>query len=390
GLPDLYLASGGYDLYEPGTPALQDRLFLNMGKGRFVLSESSVPNVSASSKGCVVAADYDGDGAVDLFVGGRVIPGQYPESPRSYLLHNTGKGKFEVVKTAFDEAGMITSAQWLDLNNDKKPDLILAGECTPVKVFINGKENFIDQTAQYFASDTHGLWFSTATADLNGDGKTDLIAGNLGRNSQVQVYDKESSTLYYADFDGNGSIDPFFVRYIQGKSYPFVSRDELNEQIYPMRKKFTSYKAYADAGISDIFSAEELAKAKKLTVSENRTLAFLNKDGRYVSVQLPLEAQFSVVSKIIVQDFNGDGKTDVLLLGNKTDNRLKLGSIDANYGCLLMGKGDGTFTYMPQTQSGLSITGDVKSAEVITINKKPYLVVGAANEPLQWYLINAK
>ena len=193
--------------------------------------------------------------------------------------------------------------------------------------------------------------------------------------------------MYYADFDHNGSIDPFLTFYLKDSSYPFVSRDELNEQMYAMRKKFGSYKAYADARIEDILSKEELSDAKKLTATQTETVCFINQNGRMVASPLPLQAQYSVVSEILVQDFNGDGNTDLLLMGNHSDNRLKLGSIDANYGCLLEGDGKGNFAYIPQPQSGLSIMGDVKSSVVINIGNKNYLVVGVNNQPLQFYTI---
>lgn len=191
--------------------------------------------------------------------------------------------------------------------------------------------------------------------------------------------------MYYADFDANGSVDPFFNYYIQGTSYPFVSRDELNEQIYPMRKKFTSYKNYSNATMNDIFSADDLSKAKKLTVTEQNTVCFLNRNRKFVKSALPVQAQFSVVTKILARDFNNDGKMDLLLLGNHSDNRLKMGSMDAGYGCLLTGDGQGNFSYINQSLSGLSIKGDVKSAEEVLIGADKYLVISICDEDLQFY-----
>ena len=387
GFPDLYIAKGGYSVFEAATPALQDELYINDGKGNFTKDTTALPDVSASSKSCVVACDYDGDGDIDLFVGGRVIPGQYPAAPTSYLLTNNGKGKFTVTHTPFDSIGMVTSAQWADMNGDGKPDLIVCGEMMPITIFENTSSGFIDKTKSYFSQPQNGFWFSVKVADVNGDGKPDIIGGNLGLNTQIVASDKQPAQLYYADFDNNGSIDPFFCFYIKNESYPFVSRDELNEQMYSMRKKFSSYSAYADANIHTIFSNEELQKAKELTATQTASVCYLNQNGKMVPDSLPIEAQFSVVSNIIAKDFNGDGKTDLLLLGNHSDNRLKLGSIDANYGCLLLGDGKGKFNYVPQTTSGLSVSGDVKSATIMTISNKNYLVVGSNNEPLQFYSI---
>ena len=258
----------------------------------------------------------------------------------------------------------------------------------PLMVFINSTTGFLDKTNEYFDNPENGFWFALNLADIDADGKEDIIAGNLGMNSPLNISEKEPAELFYADFDGNGSIDPFLNFYVQGKSYPFVSRDELNEQIYPMRKKFTSYKNYAGAAMQDIFSNEELAKSAKLSVVENRTVCFLNKNNKFLKTELPVQAQFSVVSKILTGDFNHDGKADLLLFGNHTDNRLKLGSIDANYGCLLTGDGKGNFKYVSQLASGICVTGDVKSAEKIVIDGKNYIAVGVADGELIFYKEN--
>ncbi|HSQ44444.1 MAG TPA: hypothetical protein VLM16_05580, partial [Ginsengibacter sp.] len=204
----------------------------------------------------------------------------------------------------------------------------------------------------------------------------------------IHFSEKEPAELYYADFDNNGSIDPFLNCYVEGKSYPFVSRDELNDQIYSMRKKFTSYKDYSNATMQDIFSKDELAKASKLTATESNTVCYLNKGEKFTKVVLPLQAQFSVVTKILANDFNHDGKMDILLLGNHSDNRLKIGSIDANLGCLLEGDGKGNFSNISQTLSGLSVKGDVKSADIIELNNTKYLMIGVADGPVQFYKMN--
>lgn len=388
GFVDLYVAKGGYSLFEPNTPALQDELYINDGKGAFNPSTEALPDISASAKSCVRACDYDNDGDIDFFVGGRVVPGRYPMTPTIYLLNNDGKGKFTIINTSFSDVGMVTDAQWCDLNNDGRKDLILCGEFMPITVFINTTTGFTDKTKDYFSAPDNGLWFSLTVADVDKDGKPDIIAGNLGRNTQIHFSSKEPAELYFADFDGNGSIDPFLNCYVQGTSYPFVSRDELNDQIYAMRKKFTSYKDYSGAVISNIFSADDLAKAGKLTATECNTVCYLNRNSRFEKAILPLEAQFSVVTKIIADDFDKDGKPDLLLLGNHSDNRLKIGSIDANYGCLLKGDGKGGFTYEPQTVSGLSIKGDVKSAETMQVGNEKYICIGVADGPMQFYKMN--
>ncbi len=386
GFDDLYIAKGGYSLFEINTPSLQDELFLNDGKGHLSLSQNLLPDLSASSKSCVRPWDYDGDGDLDLFVGGRVVPGRYPEAPRSYLLQNDGKGTFTAVQTPFSTVGMVTDARWADMNSDGRADLVLCGEFMPVKIYQNTTAGFVDKTEQYFPEAPSGFWFSLAITDLNGDGKNDIVAGNLGTNSQLKTSAPEPAELLYADFDDNGSIDPFFCFYIQGKTYPFVSRDELNDQMYGMRRKFAYYKDYANATAADIFPAEALAGAKKLTVTETHSVCYLsNGTASFTKYVLPIQAQFAPVTSILAQDFDQDGQTDLLLLGNKSDNRLKIGSMDANYGCLLTGNGKGEFAYVSQPRAGLSVVGDVKSVVPITINKTNQLLIGAFNQPFQVY-----
>lgn len=390
GFDDLYLAKGGYSLFEPNTFSLQDEIYINDGKGKMNLAVLSIPNMKASSKSCVRACDYDGDGDLDLFVGGRVIPGRYPEAPVSFLLTNNGKGEFTTTEVPFSKVGMVTDARWADLDKDGRKDLIICGEFMPIKVFANTKDGFVDQTLKYFPQEESGSWSSLLVDDLDGDGQLDIVAGNFGTNSQIKVSHTEPGELYFADFDKNGSIDPFFSFYIQGKSYPFVSRDELNDQIYPMRKKFAFYKDYANVSITDIYAPEILAKAGKLDFNEARSVCFMNRAGQFEKLILPIQAQFAPITSIIFEDFDKDGKKDLVLFGNKSDNRLKLGSMDANYGCLLKGNGNGQFTYVGQPLSGLSVLGDVKSAFEIKIKKEPYLVIGAFNKPLQFYYLEKK
>jgi hypothetical protein len=385
GWDDLYLAKGGYGLVDANTPALQDELYLNDRKGRLVIAPDALPDVSGSSKSCVRQVDYDGDGDLDLFLGGRLIPGVYPVTPQSYFLRNEGKGKFTSVAVPFARLGMITDARWADLNKDGKPDLVICGEMMPLLVFENSERGFINRTGKYFSSSENGFWFSINIADVNGDGDLDIIAGNLGLNSQIRASADKPAEMYYADFDENGSVDPIFNFYMDSVSYPFVSRDELNDQIYPMRRKFSSYKAYSEATMKEIFTDEELSRANKLFANETRSVCFIQKNGKFEKLVLPSQAQFSMVNKIMVKDFTGDNVPDLLLFGNHADNRLKIGSIDANYGCLLQGDGKGNFVYVGQPRSGLSVIGDVKSAEEISLGRSRYLVVGINNGDLRFF-----
>ena len=365
---DLYVASGGYGNYLPDDPLLQDRLYLGDGKGNFRKSISAIPKM-LSSKSCVKAADVNGDGHADFFIGGRVIPGRYPESPASYLLVNDGKGNFKdqiaTLAPGLQFIGMVTDAGFTDLNGDGKPDLILAGEWMPITAMINESGKLVNRTKAYFGAELSGWWNKILLEDLDGDGKVDLVVGNMGLNTQCKAIDKEPAELYYKDFDDNGSIDPVFCFYIQGKSYPYVSRDELLDQMSIMRTRFSNYKGYADAGIKEIFTAEELKDVKTLKANTLKTMAFLNKGSKFESLALPIQAQYAPVYTITAIDYNNDGKKDLLLCGNINRSKLKFGKSDANTGILLKNNGKGSLTYISQSESGFDIKGDVRSAVVL-------------------------
>lgn len=385
GKPDLYVASGGYGDFLPDDPLLQDRLYLNNGQGNFTRSSASLPQI-LSSTACVRSADVNADGFPDLFLGSRVIPGRYPETPKSYLLVNNGSGDFKDMTTTIapdlQNLGLVSDAAWHDLNGDGSEELLVVGEWMPLKVFKNSQGRLTDDTQTYFSKDYSGWWNTLWIGDLNNDGKPDIVAGNHGLNSQAKASEHEPAELFFKDFDNNGSTDPIFSFYIQGKSYPYVTRDELLDQISMMRTRFTSYESYSGAGLNNIFTPEELKGAEQLSARHLSTTYFENSSaGKFTEKELPAEAQLSPVFAIQELDYNQDGNPDLLLCGNITQARLRFGKYDANYGVLLEGNGKGEFTYVPQNKSGFLLKGDVRS--IISVNNT--LLFGINQQEIKAY-----
>jgi enediyne biosynthesis protein E4 len=393
GYPDLYVASGGYEFHN-GDTALQDRIYFNDGKGNFKKSLHALPDLRFS-KSCVRFADVNGDGASDLFLGGRVIPGKYPLSPGSRILLNDGKGNFKdataEICPALLHIGMVTDALWIDLNGDHQMDLIVVGEWMPIKVFINDKGKLEDKSSEYIKFPSTGWWNCIIAEDFDGDGDLDLVLGNTGLNTQFKASAKEPVTLYYKDFENKGTIDPILCYFVNGVSYPAASRDDMTDQLPSLKKKFLEYKSFADAGIHDIFSDEQL-KGSGLLRAEMMQTVYLENRGKlgFVLKQLPLEAQYAPVYAINALDVNQDGKKDLVLSGNNSWTRIKFGRYRANHGEVFLGDGRGGFTYVPQSKSGLNIREDIRSAQVISSGKKIQILFGANNSRVISYILDNK
>ncbi|MEM9324912.1 MAG: VCBS repeat-containing protein [Bacteroidota bacterium] len=388
GDPDIYAGSGGYHDYFPKDDRLQDRLLLNDGAGVFTLATNALPKMTTST-GCVEASDYDQDGDLDLFVGSRVIPGQYPVTPESYILNNDGKGNFSKVQglpESLSLAGMVTDAVWVELDGQAPKELIVVGEFMPIRIFgFDPSLGFRDLSTTYLPEAPSGLWSALVVADFDGDGDDDLVVGNFGQNSQLKASKERPMTLVYGDFDDNGSIDPIVSYYIEGKSYPFASRDEMTNQMISLRKEFQDYQSYAEAQIDDILTKSQLQSAGQLQVTELSTLYLENRQGQLMAKPLPIEAQISPVFAMKAMDFNGDGHQDVLLAGNQSFIRIRLGLVDASYGKIFLGDGTGNFQNLPQVQSGLKVVGDVRSIVTPEIGGKKHLIFGINNSTVEAY-----
>ena len=383
---DLYVVSGGGE-FSPNDAALQDRLYLNDGKGNgssLRFSKGQLPKESISGS-CVRPADIDGDGDLDLFVGGRVIPQNYPNTPESYILINQGKGVFvKDNQQKISNLGMVTDAVWVDMNKDKIKDLVVVGEWMPIKVFINQKGKLTDESAKWITQPMNGLWNKILAEDMDNDGDMDLIVGNHGQNSQIKVSESQPAEITFKDFDDNGTIDPIMTYYLDGKSYPMPSRDDLLEHLPMLKKKFTDYKSYADAQLTDLFSSSELAGSTTLKANNLQTV-YLENTGKSLKIKpLPHQAQFSPVYAIATGDVNNDGKKDLIFGGNISTARIKFGKYDASNGTVLLGDGKGNFSYVSSSKTSLNLKGDVRSMEIV--GKK--LVVGVNNEKVRVFKLN--
>jgi hypothetical protein len=370
---DLYLAAGGYDLLEPNDPKLLDQLYLNDGKGNFTLN-LSLPSI-AGSKSCVKQIDLNRDQKPDLFVGSRFVPGNYPANPKNYLLQNMGGGKFKDVSAQYPEIsniGMVSDAAFQDLNGDKTAELVLVGDFLAAQVFNFKAGKTENVTNQYFDQSLKGFWNKILVQDLNKDGKPELIIGNLGKNVPWKVSKEEPMEMYVKDFDGNGIIDPILTSYVKHEKVPFLTRDELLDQISMMRTRFTDYQSFAEAKLNDVFTEDELKDAQILEVNELETVILSpDQSGKYHKLSLPVKVQNSAIFTINTLDVNQDGHLDILLCGNINHAKLRVGKMDANYGLVLLGDGKLNFKSAAQFSTGLWLSGDVRS--VIQIGKNWFI-----------------
>jgi hypothetical protein len=358
---DLYVVSGGFE-FAVGSKFYQHRLYRNDGKGNFQPDTAALPGLRTSGSS-VSAADIDKDGDLDLFVGGRVIPAQYPLPPASFILRND-HGKFTDVTSSTNESlssiGMVTASVWSDIDGDTWPDLILVGEWMPVTVFKNQRGKLINITKASGLADHTGWWNSLKAVDADRDGDMDLIAGNLGLNTPYKASSQEPLSVYAKDFDKNGSIDPIMFYYNHGKRYPTATRDDLVDQASFLRGRFKTYKQYGETTFENFFVKGELEGAYSLQATYMESSYIENVgNGTFKIKALPKEAQFSPVFGIETGDFNKDGHLDILLAGNSYTTHIHTGRYDASYGLLLTGDGHGNFKARPANQSGFFVRGQV-------------------------------
>ncbi|MDB5022363.1 MAG: RNA-binding protein [Mucilaginibacter sp.] len=390
GKADLYVASGGY-ANEPGSRFYQDRLYINDGKGNFKEAADALPR-NFTSKLCVRAIDYNKDGKLDLFVSGRVDPWNYPKPVSSFILRNDSKDghvKFtDVTSTVAGDLkniGLVCDAVFTDFDNDGWPDLILAGEWMPVTFLKNDHGVFKNVTAHSGVSDQLGWWNAIAAGDFDHDGDIDYIVGNSGLNTFFRASDQYPLYITAKDFDNNGSYDAFpsvFLKDQDGKmeEFPVQTRDDIVKQMIGMRSKFQNYKSFATATMDQVITPEMRKGALRLKANIMQSV-YLRNDGKgkFSMIPLPVQAQFSQLCGMSVDDFDGDGNPDVIINGNDYGTELTTGRYDAFNGLMLKGDGKGGFKPLTILQSGIYIPGNGKALVKLVGAHNKYLLTASQN-----------
>lgn len=369
---DLYVVTGSYE-FPPEHPSNQDRLYINNGKGKFQWDHTALPG-ELSNGSCVRAADFDKDGDLDLFVGGRSVSGSYPQAPQSYILENKGGLFLDVTQQscpALQNLGMITDALWSDFDNDGKVDLVITGEWMPV-TFLKNTGNGFSSVNRSTGIDKHlGWWNSLSSGDFDNDGDMDYVAGNLGQNSNFKASFKEPMTLLAKDLDDNGKLDPMIFCYIKAadgtsKPFPMHTRDDLISQLVSIRKRYPTFKSFGQASMDNLWTKEDRENAIEMSVTDLNTSYIENKgSGKFSIKALPLESQMAPVYGMVNKDVDGDGNLDLLMVGNDYGMEPLGGRHDAFTGLCLKGDGKGNFISMPISKSGFFVNGDAKGLAMI-------------------------
>jgi enediyne biosynthesis protein E4 len=373
--------------YEDSSSFYKPQLFLNDGAGNFTLNSVAIPTTVKTIAGCVSTGDYDNDGDLDIFIGGRVSK-TYPTSPRSFILQNN-KGIFsDVTKTvcpSLEYSGMVTAATWVDFDNDKKTDLVLTGEWMPLRFFKNSKSILTEITTSTGLTQMNGMWRSLIAHDIDNDGDIDFVAGNLGLNCKYHVSINEPMKLFAKDIDNNGSIDPFMFYYLKNKNgkkelYPANGRGLLAEQVPAIKKDFLRNTDFAKAGFNDIYKNK--TGLLEFTCDETASCWIENiGQGKFVKHVLPQEAQFAPINAILCTDVDSDGTNDLIVAGNEYQTEVITGRYDASYGLFLKGLHKKEFKAILPSVSGFVVNGDVKSMKLITNKwKEQLLIVGINND----------
>lgn len=377
GNPDLIVASGGNEFFDNDRHLLP-RVYLNDGNANLVWKSDAFEGIN-ETQGCVAANDINGDGYIDLFIGGRATPWNYGLEPSSYLLLNDGTGKFSDVTGRYCEelknAGFVTDAVWYDVNNDNTKDLVVCSEWGTIDAYLLKESKLV----KHVLSDKRGWWNFILPLDVNRDGKIDFVAGNLGLNSRLHASESEPVKLYYNDFDENGKKEQMLTYYLDGQEVPFYNKSEIEKQMPEMRKRFLYAKDFAVASPEDIMTRQKMKSADILTADYFASALLVNKGNMQFDIRpLPWQAQLAPLRDGIEVNANNDSLHDVLLIGNYYENNVEMGRYDADFGSLLINNGKGDFFY--EGLKGVRLTGQSRKIRKIIIDKKEAFVIARNND----------
>ncbi|RKR14383.1 VCBS repeat protein [Maribacter vaceletii] len=371
---DLYVVSGSYEFFRSPT-LLQDRLYINTGNGNFKRELNSLPQIQSSGS-IVSASDYDKDGDIDLFIGGRVVPGEYPYAPNSYLLVNEN-GKFtnqiKEISPELEKIGMVTSAQWVDINKDNKLDLVVTGEWMGIEIFINKNNKLIKSKEYSTLHKSVGWWNKIVVEDIDNDGDKDIIAGNLGLNYKFHASTEKPFHIYTTDFDFNGTEDIVLAKNYNGREVPVRGKGCMTQQLPHLARKIPSYTDFANKDVKDIVG-NRIESALHYQATEFKSGIFINNGSNGFSFEpFTNEVQQSPINSIAYQDFDKDGLKDLLLAGNNYMSEVETTRSDAGVGTYLKGTTNGDFKYIDNAESGFYANKDVRS--IIVLNNETLMII---------------
>ena len=377
GNTDLVVADGGNEYYGKDIHQ-QPRAFINDGKGSFSLLPGAFKGIYLTAS-CVAASDFNGDGNIDLFFGGRAVPFAYAEIPQSYLLMNDGRGNFTDVTAAnapqLAKIGLVRDAHWDDMDKDGKKDLTVVTEWDGIYVFKNNKGNLEKKTI----TDKNGWWNFVLPVDIDNDGDLDFIAGNLGLNSRFNANEREPVRLYYNDFDDNGQKEQLLTYYIHGRELPFATKAEFDKRLPALKKHFLYAEDFAKASLEDLFTKQKLSSSEIRTADYFANAVIINNGNFNFTVkELPWQAQLTSYRAAAVVDANNDTLPDILLCGNFYETNIQMGRYDADYGTILMNKGKGNFEC--SSLNGLVIKGQVRNISPLRIHNEDAFILTRNND----------
>ncbi len=390
---DFYIASGGNE-YPANSLAYEDRLYENVGNNTFKRNKEALPSLTTSGLS-ITSSDIDHDGDLDLFVGGRIVPKNYPYPADSYILENisdkNGPKFVDATKKVLPDLtsmGLVTASLWVDFDSDGWQDLIVIGEWMPIKLFKNNKGTFTDISDKALPGKTAGWWYDIKAGDFDNDGDQDLIVGNLGKNYKYQASDKSPFKVYLNDFDKNSQAD-IVLSYKKGETeFPVRGRQCSSQQMPAIKSKFKDYNSFASATLQQIYTPKMLSESLSYEINSFESIYLENDNGVFKATALPQLAQLSSINKFVIHDFDTDGNLDVVLAGNLYNSEAETPRNDASFGLYLKGNGKGAFTPITMMESGLKIVGDVRGMELIQIQGQNHILVAKNDDWLQLIKVN--